>query len=1256
MSTLRRSILPALYLFSCIACLGQTSAGGGAVQGTVKDPTGAAIPGAKIRITHRESGVATSTVSNNNGYFTTPSINIGPYQIRVEAQGMKAWEGELQVETGRTVQIDPVLQLGQVSETVTVEAVVPLVTTTDPTEGSTLDARRISEMPINGRDLNTLLVDVTPGLETDGAGLRTGGLMLYSTTYMQDGAAANNREFGGGANLQGLDSIGEVRVETSSSSAKYNSPASVIVTTKSGTNRIRGSLYETMRNSSFGVARARQDVFYDGRKYEVPRLIRNEFGGTIGGPVYLPTFGLNGKRFYHGRNRTFFFFSREGVELRQGTTRSYSVPTAAMREGDFSSLYDSQGRRLTLYDPLSTAQVRASNGRMYASRTPFVDNRIPVERRGPLATYIYNITPLPNDITNPVVTANLKLSVPSGVVSDSPATSRLDHRISDRNNLFVKFNGGRRQQMGVASGSATGVPTANYEANVTYVQTSALAGAFNWTHIFTPTLFVETLVSRSVTTIRTVTGPEQKNWSKELGLPNPLNEIGWPSILNVSFTQYVEGDNRRSVRSQVTNAEQNYSYVRGAQSIQFGVRYHLEKQAMLPDQNNISGTAYFNSLATAVESPTLSSAGTPQAVSLSGYDAANFFLGYAARFDVGLKRGLLRINDRNYAFYLQDNYRATNRLTLNLGLRWDLNPAFTEDHYLINAFDVASHQVVLPKPLDYYYQLGATSPAVVSTYQKVGVKFVNAAELGRSEQIFQSNWFDVGPRAGFAYRAFEGRKQFILRGGYGIYISPMPVRSLLVQFQNAPPFRATFSYEPNNAARSPDGQVNWLLRNTPTYIAGANSVDAVSVSNPNDLGVGQAMNALGALPSMKVHEWNFTIERQLRHAFVLRLRYNGKHGVNTDQLKNLNPQPNNFIWYTRYGVPLPAGTYANVARRPYDQTAYTDVNVLQKTGMINTNSFSVEFERRFTRGLGFQAFYTMTNSTRLAGNSFRDGVGSTPDVFLPGAVPTDPAELNRFLYYQRDTALPKHRVRWNWNYDLPFGRGRSLARNAPRWLNHAIGGWKFSGTGTVVSTWFAMPTNQWGEMGTFELYRKQYPILDCRSTPTTARTPQEERCFQGYLYFNGYISERYIDSRNTYGMRNGVFGLPDDYKPAQKPVNPWPKGGKTGDPGSSDWDTNNVYIILKSGARQQVAKDTNLHPWRNQYIRGPFNWLMDGSMLKFFQLTERARLRLAFDMFNLLNNQGLNVPSADGVVTLQNSYSGFGMRPRQVQISGRIEW
>jgi hypothetical protein len=1148
-----------------------------------------------------------------------------------------------------------------VTETITVSEAIPLVTTTEATDASTLDARRILELPVNGRSLNNLLEDTTPGMELElgvNGGLRASGMMTYSTDYVQDGAAANNRETGGSANLQGLESIGEVRVETSSSSAKYNRPASVIVTSKGGTNQIRGSLYETMRNNAFGVAKARQDVYYDGRPFPTPKLIRNEFGGSIGGPVILPSFGLNGSKIYNGRNRTFFFVAREGVELIQGITRDFTVPTAAMRNGDFSQLIDSQGRPTTLYDPLTTTRVVAANGRSVASRVPFVGNQIPASRQSPLSKHIYAITPMPTDIANPLTSTNLKTVVASGSLpntSYNPLTVRVDHRISAKDNFFAKTNYGVRDVNFLGNASA-GPPTANYEANVTFLPVWSVSSAASWNHIFSPSLFVETSLNRTWQKARTVTGPVDYNYSKDLGLPNPFSELGWPNITGVSFATYTEGDNRRFLRSLISNAEQNYNWIRGTHNVQFGWRYHIEKQTLLPDAGAISGSTSFNSLATALESSTSGSATNPTAQTLTGYDAANFYLGYAAAYNVGLKRGVMRLTDRNYALYLQDTFKVTSRLTITPGIRWDMNPGFTEKNDLLNAFDVDSHSIMLAHPLDFYYKLGVTSPQVVSIYERVGVKFSSAEQLHKSSKIFQDNYFDIGPRAGFAYRGLDGGRQFVIRGGYGLYIAPVPMRTLLANFSGMAPFRANYSYNMQAAAQSPDGVANYYLRNAPAVVAGQNSASIVDVSNPLSVGRGQTVYAMGSLPSMKIHEWNLMLEKQLRASMVFRIRYNGKHGVNADQLMELNPTQTDYVWYQTTSQPLPSGEYASVARRPYDQTAYTSVRILQKTGFINTSTFTLEAERRFTRGLGFQAFYTMTNSNRAAGNAFRDGIGSLPSAYLPGAVPTDPAALNRFLNYSRDTGVPKHRVRWNWNYTLPFGRSQAIARSAPRLLNAIIGGWQLSGTGTIVSTWYAMPTNQWGATGNFEVYGTKHPILDCRSTPANATNPRDERCFDGYLWFNGYVSSRNINSRNAAGLRNGVFGLPDTYTPAQKPVIPWPTGGKTGDPGSGDWDTNVAYVRLQNGTLQRVTADTGLHPWRNQYRLGPYNWTMDSSMMKFFPIREKIRLRFNLDVFNVFNVQGLNVPAADGIVSLQNSYGGFGFRPRQMQLNLRLEW
>ncbi len=1254
--------LAAMLLF-CSICLPQSGGGGGIFQGTVRDTSGAIVPAARITISHPATGSITNTTSNQEGYYVTPPLKIGAYRVRVEFEGMKAWETTVVMETGRSLVVDAILTPGQVTETVQVVDTVPLVTTTDPTDASTLDAKRIKEIPVNGRNLNVLLEGVTPGLEAlndVNGGLRVSGLMTYSTDYVQDGASANNREFGGSANLQGLESIGEVRVETSTSSAKYTRPTSIIINTKSGTNQLRLTMWETHRNNAFGVARARQDINLDGSKYKTPKLIRNEFGGSIGGPVILPSLGLNGRRLYNGKNRTHFFFTREGQELVQGITREFRTPTAKMRAGDFSELVDAAGRPILLYDPLTTRQEELPSGRLVSVRDRFVNNQIPMDRLSPFAKRIYAITPLPTDITNPVVNNNLKVVTATNAfpnVSDNPMVLKIDHKFTENDSFFIKGNGGTKNASFIGTAADIGAPTLNNEANVTYLPVTGKSVAMSWIHIFGPAFNVETLVNRTWQFSKTFTGSVQQDWAKELGLPNPLGEIGWPAIRNAGFMNYTEGDNRRQLYSMITNVDQNYGLIKKTHNLQFGFRYHDEKQHLLPDQGDISGTVTFNSLATALEANNTGTTLAPGITPQTGHDSANFFLGAAGSYKVGLKRDVMRVRERNYGLYFQDNWKVTSRLTLTNGIRWDINPAFKERDNLLSAFDLASHSVVFPEPLDHYYKLGATTPQIVDLFQRVGVTFSTAEQLGKSKQIFPSNYFDIGPRVGFAYSLMRGDRALVLRGGYGIYISALPMRTLLAQFSSLPPFRLDFTYSPNAANQSPDGIANYMLRTVPTIQAGVNSSNVIDLNSPNSVARGRSVVGLdGAQPSLKIHEWNLLLEKQVSPSTVVRLSYKGKHGVNADQLYNINSQPTDYIWYLTTNRALPGGEFSSVLRRPYDQNAYTDVRILQRSGYINTATWALEGERRFRKGLGFQAFYTLTNALRLAGNSFRDDVGSAPSSFLPGTVPTDFGKLNRFLYYDREPSVPKHRIRWNWTYELPFGKGKPLLGNAKGFWGGMVSGWQMASLGTIVSTWYSMPTTEWGEEGKFEVYRNKQKILDCRATPAASTNFNDERCIEGHLWFNGYISERFINSRNAAGLRNGIFGLPENYKPARKPINPWPKGGQTTDLNANDYDTDVVYLPLLNGNVARVEYDTGLHPWRNQRRLGPFNWTMDASLQKFFNITEKARMRANIDVFNVLNTHGLVAPGGDGISTLGRSFDGFAFRPRQLQLTLRLEF
>jgi len=268
-------------------------------------------------------------------------------------------------------------------------------------------------------------------------------------------------------------------------------------------------------------------------------------------------------------------------------------------------------------------------------------------------------------------------------------------------------------------------------------------------------------------------------------------------------------------------------------------------------------------------------------------------------------------------------------------------------------------------------------------------------------------------------------------------------------------------------------------------------------------------------------------------------------------------------------------------------------------------------------------------------------------------------QVRRALFYDRDTNIPKHRVRWNWNYDLPFGKGQKFLGVSGGFLDALLGGWKLAGAGTILNTWFALPTNNWGEFGMFEVYGTKYKIEDCRATPANATQKSQELCTPGYLYFNGYISPQVINRTNSSGARTGVFGMPDNYKPAQKPIYAYPNVEPVLQNGVTVTDTNNAFITLNNGTTVRVGVDTGYHPWRNQYRLGPFNWVMDASLLKVFTIKERYKLRVNFDLFNVFNIQGLNPPNPEGIASLGSSYNPatiFGFKPRQLQGTLRFEW
>lgn len=1208
--------------FLVCATIAWAQTGTGTIQGTIKDLTGAAMPRATVSITHTQTGREYNTTSNEVGFYLFPSVQTGQYEITVEAAGMEIWKGELTLKAGQIAEVDPMLKIAGVSDEVTVAGdVTPLVTTSNSTLANVVERARIEQLPVNGRFIQSLMYMTTPGFES-GALPRLFGLR-GAVEILQDGAVLQNRQWQSiPARPPGLDTIEEFRAETSNSSAKMNRPGTVILTTRAGTNEFHGAVFETHRNSAIGVARARED-FYD----KPPHLVRNEFGASLGGPVFIP-------KLYSGNNKTFFFVSYEGFRNRTATTTAVSVPTAAMREGDFSGLIDAEGRPISLYDPLTTDATW--------NRQPFPNNQIPIDRRSPLATYLYSVTPLPTDPdVNPLVAPNW-FGVGFNRQNQSTITTRIDHRLSGRDQIFFRYSHNPAYQF-QTSALGDSPTTLDGRANARFNNGDNDSGVATWTHMFSPTFFSETLFAVQRDS-RQILPAAPQNISGELGLPNPFGGIGFPRIQPTGFQMdYDSGTNPNIDFSRIYNVDQNFTLVKGRHELQFGGRWRYESLDVLPDQQEQQGRIQFSSRATQLYDPSSGSAYSN--VPFTGHDAANLFLGHAV-YSARFWRGFFRMRGGETAAYFQDNFKVSSRLTLNLGLRYEYNRPPTERDNSLIGFNPETKGIVMPRSIEDLTTLGHVHPTIVKAFADQGVTYETPSQAGLPNSLVFPNRWDFGPRAGFAWSIGPQAKPTVVRGGYSLFYFPEELRAATGDLRAIVPTTAVFANNPNSSEQSPDGLPNYLLRSVPRIITGVNSEDALDLDRVTGITPGTATVFFmdPHQPTARAHEWNLTVEREILDNTVLKLSYAGTHGSNLNQWHSLNEPTNPYIWHVTTGEPLPTGPLANVARRNLDREIFGTIREFKKTGWSNSNNFVAEIQHRYSKGYAFQMFYVLSNALRVAGDGWRDDILPATHEFLPGAVPDDVEARNRLLFYGRDIAIPKHRVVWNWIVDLPFGRGKLLGRNTSGFLNTLIGGWQIAGAGRLNSRHFALPTSMWGPVGNVEVYGKKYPIQDCRSGV----------CFDGFLYYNGYIPANRINSVDQNGNPNGVMGVPDSYTPFQTPINPTPRdGGSPSDPLFPFYETDTVFVRLKDGTNQRVTFDANLHPMQNQFLAGPMVWSMDASVFKSVPLKDGMFFRFSLDVFNVLNMPGTTMPdTTSGIISNQFSENP----PRVMQLTGRLSW
>ncbi|MEK7405243.1 MAG: carboxypeptidase-like regulatory domain-containing protein [Acidobacteriota bacterium] len=1226
-STARRAFLVAALLSGLFLPTAFPQTSTSTVSGNVRDQSDAVVPQAAVTLINTATNVKFQTRTNEVGFYVFPGIIPGPYRLEASSPGMANYEVTLVVQVAQKITVDPTLKPATTTTSVVVADATPVINVTDSTMSHVINRTQIDQLPQSDRSFRSQLVTV-PGVERQG--YMAWGQRYGSTDFQLDGTPLVSRSRGAVQYGEpGLDSIEEISVDSNNVSAKYNSPVVVIVSTKSGTNSLHGALFETHVNSRVGGARRRES----GNDL-APYRNRPQYGGSAGGPVLLP-------KIYDGRNRTFWFYAYERLSDVNNSLANYSVPTAAMRNGDFSGLVDSAGRFTAIFDPWTTDPTTFQ-------RQPFWYggklNAIDPSRVSPLWKSLMNLTPMPTSPdVNPLITSNWFGNARSLQTTYTMAV-RVDHRFSDRDMVYARYSKNGTIDDRPFTGA---IPLLTNGANRNGYTAPSQSLALSWVRTVSPTLFNEVLATVYRQAFYQAADPNSLvDWPAQLGLPNPLGRKQWPDITGLGLngtlyrTIYPNAD-----KSTFYQIDDNLTKVVGRHQLSMGVHLRRDLINYLAQQVNVAGAAQPSATWTAL----WDSSGTtdsPRATALTGSPIASAYLGQMG-YQVLTVPGYFYMRENQYAAYFQDNFKVTRRLTLNLGLRWQASPAIHEKYGNITGFDVAQKAVVLTQSLDRYYQLNTLMAPAVARLQSLGVKFIDHKQAGLPRNLIFSNWKNFGPRLGFAYRTSSGDKALVVRGGYSRAYTTTPMKTLVDNLSVGIPFRSNPVYFPDSQGYYPDGKPGWSLRSVPTYVAGQNTRNILD--NPGGalgLTAGSLTSAFidPHYPDARVDDWNLTLEKEILPKTLARAGWVGNHAAYLDAVRNINPQPSSFIWASNVGTPYPTSAGGS---RPYD-AIYGNIMESGKYGYSNFTGLQFELARRYSEGFGYQVFYVISNSASLGLIDDQGTQVSTLPAtsFLNSQVAgLSQEQIERLVYYTPaayNNRIPRQRLSWNWVADLPVGKGKLLGRNMRGVLDLIAGGWQISGLGSWRTNWFALPGNQFPTGNPFEIYGRKYPIQDCRSG----------HCLSGFLYHNGYINPAQINSVDARGDPNGIMGVPGNYKPAFQNLIPFPASPIPGDPNAPFYGTNTVFVPQKDGTVWR-GNWGGIAPLQNQYVEGPGLWSLSASLFKSFPIRERMRLRVQWDVFNPTNSP--QQPASVNSQGIRYTYLS-GTSARSMQFTLRLLW
>ena len=943
----------------------------GTITGVVHDSSGGAVAGAKITLKEVTTAQQRETVTNDRGEFNAPYLHPGQYTVVVAMPGFSTQTlSNIPLEIDRTVNLPVVIQPGAATQSIEVSDAAPLVDSSTSSLGQVIDNKKIVDLPLNGR--NAFALGLLSGNAVPVKGVSSnlpfvaGGGRFKANDVLLDGIDNNTTNSNGSIGVSGInyipsvDAVAEFKVKTNNYSAEFGRSAGAIIsaTTKSGSNALHGSLWEFVRNEKFDA----NNFFSNSAGAARQPYKQNQFGATLGGPVVIP-------KLYNGRNKTFFFVDYEGV--RRATSASSTIedlPPAAFRTGDFSSYNH------TIYDPRT--RTVGPNGLVTA--TPLPGNRIPASLLNPAALATLSLLPLPNYGAAGAQSSNF-LYLASQPFNSDQYDIRIDHQFSPSNTLFGRIS--RGVQSNVNPGALPGF-LGGGASNINNIVSSIL----NDIQVISPNIVNEarfgyTRHNGSQVVLNATQGVDFANKNGIALYPFPAQTFpqfvfAYSGLASGSqqFNQIGSGGPNLNVEN-TFHATDDLTWNKGSHSLKFGAdirRYRF-------DTIFGGGQTIFGSIFS-------SSSNDPG----SGAPLADFLFGDAAQVTGTQLLDWARLRELYFGTYVQDDWKLTPRLTLNLGLRYELFTQPVDARNRGGLFDARTGQFAVP------------------------------GQNGFSTAIVDGHHLDFAPRFGFAYSVTP---RLTVRGGAGIFYGPREPNQQTTSFgANVP--NAPTVISPSVSA---SGSVTPPITIGSPIQVGPTSPTLSTFTAKNPLGILIRTADFANSKPARVYQWNMNFQYQAMRELVLEASYSAARGNDLISRVNLNQ----IKWADAIaGRNLQANRlFANVGNQ---------VVMDSSTGNNFYNALNLRAEKRLSYGLNFLVNYTWSKnleSNGTGGNSAFTQSGGTTN-------PLDSWNLVKEKSYA-ELDIPQVFV-VSAGYELPFGKQGGLRGTL-------IHGWQVNGIFTAES-------------------------------------------------------------------------------------------------------------------------------------------------------------------------------------------------------------